>query len=163
MAGSHSIVQSAGKWLVGRRLYVLAALLLVALTLRPAIVSISPVLEQIRADLGLSYAAVSLLITLPTVCMGVFALTAAPLAQWLGHERTVFWAVVLVGLATVIRLAGGSVAVLFTTAILVGIGIAFIQALFSALVEKYFPSRVALVTGLYTTRQGRRNDVHLRH
>lgn len=134
----------------GRRALVLAGLLLIALNLRPAIASISPVLEQIRTDLGLSYVTVSLLITLPTICMGIFALTAAPIARRIGQERTVFWAVVLIGLATVARIAGSYVTVLFATTILVGVGIALIQALLPTLVEKYFPSRVALVTGLYT-------------
>lgn len=134
----------------GRRALVLAGLLLIALNLRPAIASISPVLAQIRADLGLSYATVSLLTALPTVCMGIFAFIAAPIAQRLGQERTVFWAVVLIGVATFARFAGGDIVVLFATVIIVGAGIALIQALLPALVEKYFPSRAGLVTGLYT-------------
>lgn len=135
----------------GQRVLVLAGLLLVALNLRPAITSVSPVIGQIRTDLGLSSALVSLLVTLPTVCMGVFALTADPIARWLGRERTVFWCVVLVGVATAARFFGSYIAVLLATAVLVGVGIALIQALLPALVEKYFPDRIALVTGLYTT------------
>lgn len=135
----------------GQRVLVLAGLLVVALNLRPAITSVSPVIGQIRMDLGLSSAAVSLLITLPMVCMGVCALTTDTIARWLGRERTVFWGVVLVGVATTARFFSSYVAVLFATAVLVGIGIALIQALLPALVEKYFPDRVALVTGLYTT------------
>ncbi len=151
-----SLIDRISSWalpnlILGRRALVLAGLLLVALNLRLAITSISPVIGQIRTDLGLSSAAVSLLVTLPTVCMGIFALTADPIARWLGQERTVFWGVVLVGLATAARLLGSYTAVLFTTAILVGVGIALIQALLPALVKKYFPDRVALVTGLYTT------------
>lgn len=138
------------KLVPGRRALVLAGLLFIALNLRPAIASISPVLAQIQADLGLNYAAVSLLTALPTVCMGVFAFIAAPIAQRLGQERTVFWAVVLIGVATFTRVAGGDSAVLFATVIVVGAGIALIQALLPALVEKYFASRAGLVTGLYT-------------
>lgn len=136
--------------LSGRRALVLSGLLLIALNLRPAIASVSPLLGQIRMDLGLSYATVSLLTTLPTVCMGLFAFSAGWVTQRLGQERTVFWAVVLIGLATFARFAGNHTVVLFATAVFVGIGIALIQALLPALVEKYFSDRVALVNGLYT-------------
>ncbi|WP_081704415.1 CynX/NimT family MFS transporter [Natrinema sp. J7-1] len=131
--------------------FVLVGLLVVALNLRPAIASISPVLEQIRVDLGLSYGIVSLLTMLPTICMGVFAFSAAPIAQRFGQERAVLYAVVLIGLATFTRLAGKHVSILFATAIFVGIGIALIQALLPALVDRYFANNADLVTGLYTT------------
>jgi CP family cyanate transporter-like MFS transporter len=140
----------SAKLMSGRRALVLAGLLLIALNLRPAIASISPLLEQIRVDLRLSYAMVSLLTTLPTICMGLFAFIAAPIAQRVGQERIVFWAVVLIGLATIARFAGGNIVVLFATTILVGVGIAIIQALLPSLVKKYFENRAALVTGLYT-------------
>ncbi|WP_082838026.1 CynX/NimT family MFS transporter [Haladaptatus sp. R4] len=133
-----------------RHIFVLLGLLVVALNLRPAIASVSPVLEQIRIDLGLSYGTVSLLTTLPTICMGVFALTAAPIAQRLGQEQTVLYAVILIGFATAVRFAGTHVSVLFATAIVVGIGIALIQALLPALVDRYFTDRADLVTSLYT-------------
>ena len=133
-----------------RHVFVLVGLLIVALNLRPAIASISPVLEQIRADLGLSYGIVSLLTTLSTICMGVFAFSAAPIAQRFGQERTVLYAVVLIGLATFTRLAGKHISILFATAIFVGVGIALVQALLPALVDRYFADDADLVTGLYT-------------
>jgi CP family cyanate transporter-like MFS transporter len=65
----------------------LLGLVLVALNLRPALTSGSPVLESIRQDLGLSRAAAGLLTTIPTLCMGVFAFAAARVSERIGSHR----------------------------------------------------------------------------
>lgn len=128
----------------------LAGLVLVAVNLRPALASISPVLEAVREDLGLGRAAAGLLTTIPTLCMGAFAFVSALVSERLGTERAVLWAVVLVGVATVARVAAGDAGVLYASTLAVGVGIAVGQALLPAVVKKHFAERAALVTGLYT-------------
>lgn len=134
----------------GRRALLLAGLVLVALNLRPAFASVSPVLETIRQDLGLSRAATGLLITIPVLCMGVFAFASARIGGRIGLERGVLWSVILIGTATAGRLAGDFAPALYATTLLIGIGVAVGQALLPAVVKRYFPDRAALVTGLYT-------------
>ncbi|MBZ6494149.1 CynX/NimT family MFS transporter [Natrinema longum] len=136
------------------RTVLLIGLLLVALNFRPAITSIPPVLEAIRADLGLSYTAVSLLTTVPTLLIGIFAFSAAPVSRLLGRERAILWATVLVGVGTALRVWGATAIVLFGTTVSIGIGIAISQTLLPSIVNDYFPERAALVTGLYTTSLG---------
>lgn len=80
--------------------FVLAGILVVSLNLRPAIVSVPPLLEVIRVELGLSYTAVSLLTAIPVLCMGVFAFATSTVTRFVGRERGVFWAVCLIGIAT---------------------------------------------------------------
>ena len=128
----------------------LLGLVLVALNLRPALTSVSPVLESIRQDLGLSRAAAGLLTTIPTLSMGLIAFTTARVGERIGSERGVLWAIVLIGVATAGRAAGDAVAVLYATTLLVGIGIAIGQALLPAVVKGHFAGRAVLVTGLYT-------------
>lgn len=128
----------------------LVGILIVALSLRPAVASISPILEIIRSSLGLSYSTVSLLTTIPTLCMGVFALTIPSVTKRIGRERGVFWGVVLITGATAIRFGSWNAFVIFTSTILVGIGIAVTQALLPSLVTQYFPDRESFATGLYT-------------
>ncbi|WP_124193116.1 MFS transporter [Natrarchaeobius oligotrophus] len=130
-------------------LLVLTAFVLAAINLRPAIASVPPVLEVIRADLALSYTAVSLLTTIPMFCMGLFAFLTPRVARY-GRERGLFWAIVFVGLATAARIAGHSTAVLFATTVVVGIAIAVGQTLLPALVGEYFPERTAFATGVYS-------------
>lgn len=136
-----------------RRLLLLG-LLLVAFNFRPSITSIPPVIEAIRADVDLGYTAVSLLTTIPTFLIGLFAFVATPVSRLIGRERAIFWAVVLVTLSTGLRVWGANAVVLFGTTVLVGVGIAVSQALLPAVVLDRFADRAALVTGLYTASLG---------
>ena len=77
----------------GRRKLLLAGLVLVALNLRPVLASVSPVLETIRQELGLSRAATGLLNTISVLCMGVFALASTRISGRIGAERGVLWSV----------------------------------------------------------------------
>jgi len=128
----------------------LVGLVLVALNLRPALASVSPVLISIQRDLGLSRAAAGLLTTIPTLCMGLCAFVSARIGERVGLERGVLGSVALVGAATALRLAGHAAAALYLSALLVGVGIAVGQALLPAVVKRHFPDRATLVTGLYT-------------
>lgn len=128
----------------------LVGILLVSLNLRPAIASVPPLLETIRADAALSYAAVSLLTAIPVLCMGVFAFATPTVSRRLGRERGVFWALGLIAVATAARVWSARPIVLFGTTVLVGVGIAIAQTLLPSLVGRYFPDRVAFATGLYT-------------
>jgi CP family cyanate transporter-like MFS transporter len=129
----------------------LFALVLVAANLRLAFASVAPVLETIRQDLGLGSATLSLLTTVPVLCMSGFALVAPRIGEWVGAGRGVLSALVLIGLATALRAAGGTGAIaLFAATLLVGLGVAVAQSLVPAVVKRGFPRRAALVTGLYT-------------
>jgi CP family cyanate transporter-like MFS transporter len=131
-------------------LVVLVAVVLVALNLRPALASVPPLLEVVRADLSVSYAAVSLLTTIPVLCMGLFALLAPAVSRHVSRERGVFWSLVVITLATAARLGGHSALVLFGSTVLVGVAIALVQTFLPALVGQYFPDRPAFATGLYS-------------
>src|SRR5690349_24082224 len=56
-------------------------LVLVAINLRPAVTSLGPVLEEVRAGLGMSAAVAGLLTSLPAVCFAVVGSTASVLAR----------------------------------------------------------------------------------
>lgn len=132
------------------QIVLLVGLIVVSLNLRPAISSVPPLIEAMRAALQLSYSVLSLLTTIPLVCMGVFALAAPSITRTIGREQGVFWGLVLVGVATAIRLWGYNSAVLLASTVLVGIGIAIVQTLIPPLISVYFPGRVAFATGLHT-------------
>jgi CP family cyanate transporter-like MFS transporter len=128
-----------------------AALVLVALNLRPAIASVPPVLPDIQRDLGLSGTGDGVLTALPVLCLGLFAPAAAWLAGRFGVDRVVAWALIVLGAGTLARAVGG-VAGLFAATFLAGIGLAVGGALLPGIVKAHFPAdRAATVTGLYTT------------
>ncbi|PXA92311.1 hypothetical protein DMC25_04900, partial [Caulobacter sp. D4A] len=67
----------------------IAAIVVAALNLRPALAALGPVLDTVKAATGASSAAAGLLTTLPIFLMGLGALLAAPLRRMLGERMGV--------------------------------------------------------------------------
>jgi CP family cyanate transporter-like MFS transporter len=63
---------------------ILAGLFLVAITLRPQIVGIGPLLPAMQGSLHMTHAVAGLLGTIPVLCMGLFAPPAAYLGARIG-------------------------------------------------------------------------------
>lgn len=133
----------------GRGALLLAAILLTALNLRTALASVSPVYSFIQEDLGIGRATAGLIVTLPVLCMAVFAPLATMVGHHLGRRAMILTSVVLIGVPTALRVEG-SLFVLFASAVAVGIGIATIQALMPEVVKQNFPDKSATVMGAYT-------------
>ncbi|AIC96427.1 MFS transporter [Shouchella lehensis] len=129
-----------------RTFYYLLALTLAALNLRPAITSISPLLESIQASLGMSGATASLLTTLPVLCMGIFSPFAAVISKKIGLERAIFVSLIFITVATLMRGVVGSVVLLVVTAFLAGIGIGLAGPLLSGFIKQHFPTKPGFVS-----------------
>ena len=84
---------------------VLAGILLLSLNLRPAAVSVGPVLEELRDGLDMGPASAGLLTSLPVLAFAVFGALAPAAAARLGPHRVTFLAL----LAVVVGLAGRAV------------------------------------------------------
>ena len=98
---------------------------------------------------GLSPAGASLLTTLPVLCLGLFSFGAPGLARRFGAERVIFVCLLVLALGTGLR-GFVSIPLLFLGAVLAGAGIAIVNVLLPGLVKRDFPSRSAMMTGLYT-------------
>ena len=131
------------------RVLLLVGIMLVALNLRPALASVSPLLSEMMADLPLSPAGARWLTSVPVLCFGLFSAVAPGLARRWGGERTI--AAMLVFLARGLGLRStGSGPALFAGTILGGAAIGVSGVLLPALFKREFPQRIGLVTGLYT-------------
>jgi CP family cyanate transporter-like MFS transporter len=126
-----------------------AAIALLAINLRPALVAVAPLNSRVRAGTGLSAAGVSLLTTLPLVCFGLFAVLAPRLGRRLGLERALAVAIVTLVAGIALRFAAGTVA-LFAGSALAGAGIAIENVLLSGLIKRDFPDRTGAMMGLYS-------------
>src|SRR5712692_12129306 len=71
------------------RLALLAGLFLAALSLRPQLVGIGPLIPAIQSDLDISHAIAGLLGTIPVFCMGLFAPPAPYLSRRLGSRTAI--------------------------------------------------------------------------
>lgn len=129
-----------------KKVFYLAALFLAALNLRPIITSVASMMSMIQSDLGVSALTASLLTTLPVLCMGVFAPVATKLSRRFGLERTLFFSIFLITIATGLRGTSQTVTILLTTAFAGGVGISFTGPLLSSFIKKYFPKSPGIVS-----------------
>ncbi len=136
----------------GRRrsgLLAAAAVILLSLNLRTLFASLPPLLEDVRADLGLSATASGLLTTGPVLCLGL----VAPLAPWLAR-RTAVERILWLGLAaTAVGLAmrgRESVVWLFAGTLLAGAGVAVAQVALPVLIRVRQPGRTGSLTGVFS-------------
>ncbi|WP_454562511.1 cyanate transporter [Pseudomonas sp. AIG] len=131
--------------------WLMLAIILVALNLRPSMAAVGPLLSAIRGDIPLSFTVASLLTMLPVMAMGLAMFFGLGISQRLGERRTVLLSLLVIALATLSRLFIDTAVQLIFSAVLAGIGIALIQALMPALIKSRFADNVALCMGLYVT------------
>lgn len=127
----------------------LLGLVLVALNLRPALSSLSPLLSEVSGSLGLSAARAGLLTTLPVLCLGLFAPLAPILARRFGAERVVLGILLTLAAGIVLRSAFGEVG-LFAGSLVAGASIGIIGVLLPGIVKRDFASQAGTMTGVYT-------------
>src|SRR3954447_3274253 len=125
-----------------------AAIILVALNQRPAVVGVAPVLTALRADTGLSSTLAGLLTTLPVLCFGAFAPLAPRLARRIGLETAVAASLVLLAAGIALRLLT-PVAMLYAGSLVAGAAIAIANVLMPAYVDREF-ARPGAVMGAYS-------------
>ena len=132
-------------------LLVLLGIAALAFNLRPAAVSVGPVLDEVRAGLSMSGTEAGVLTSLPVIAFAVFGATAPRLAGRVGPHRLTLAAL----LAVVVGLYGRSLAegVLgFLALSLVALaGMATANVVLPSLVRQHFPHRVGTVTAVYST------------
>jgi MFS transporter, CP family, cyanate transporter len=129
----------------------ITAIILVAITLRPGIVSVGPILPSIIDEFGLSHAAAALLTSIPDVLMGLLALPTPWLARRVGRDPVLLAALFLLCLSIALRAFATGTASLLASTAGVGAGIAVAGALMAGFIKARFPTRAALLMGLYAT------------
>ena len=133
-----------------RQWALLTLVALIGLNLRPFLTAPGPILADIRAETGLSYAGVAMLTLVPTLLMGGGAFLSPFIQVLVGTRRGMLTALALLTLGSLLRFAPLSGLGLIMTAVLCGAGVAFIQAAFPGIIKERFPRQISAVTGLYS-------------
>ena len=126
------------------------ALIFISLVLRPPVASVGPLLHEIITDFGLSAAETSLITSAPVFCFGLGAFASPALVRKFGVNRSMLLVLIALLLAVSLRLFFGYPGLLVGT-LAAGLSIAVANVLLPTIVRVEFPSRVTLVTGIYTT------------
>lgn len=128
-----------------------AAIVLLALTLRIAVASLSPLLTTIQRDLDVPAAIVGLIGMAPPVAFALAGTVTPAIERRIGLERLVLVAAVVAAAMLGLRAAAvDAFSLLAATAGVFGaVGIA--NVLLPAVVKKYFPTRIGVMTTVYST------------
>ncbi|KEO58281.1 CynX/NimT family MFS transporter [Thalassospira permensis] len=134
---------------LGPHIGFLLALLLLAANMRGSIVAMGPLAEIVGLDLQLSGVQLGLLTTIPVLSFGVLSIFAPRLGQRFGLEATLLTMLLFIAVGQGLR-ATGSYGIMIVGTIILGSAIAVLNVLTPSLVRRSFPTRVALITALYT-------------
>ncbi|WP_282940125.1 MFS transporter [Paenibacillus sp. RC67] len=130
--------------------FMILALFMASLNLRPGISSLAPVLENIRGELGMSASVASLLTSIPVLCMGFFSPLSVRIAARIGMEWVIAWSLVLISGGTLLRLVAHSTVFFLLTAVLIGLGIAAMGPLLSGFIRRHFLRNVPMMIAVYS-------------
>ncbi|MCH1867244.1 MFS transporter [Nocardioides sp. CFH 31398] len=138
-------VRAAAPWLV------LAGIVAAAVNLRPAAVSVGPVLAEVREDLGLSGLVAGLLTSLPVIAFAAFGVASPAVARRVGAHRLTLVSLLMLVAGLTGRALVDSAVPFLVLSLLALAGMASGNVLMPALVKHHFPDRVGAVTAAYTT------------
>lgn len=133
------------------RVLALVGIVLVALNLRSAVASLSPIVAEVNADIPLSALTIGVLGGLPPVCFAVFGICTPAFTRRLGLEPVLLIALAAMVAGHLLRGVAGSLGVLVLGSVIVFAGLGMGNVLLPPLVKKYFPDRIGLLTSLYAT------------
>lgn len=126
-------------------------ILLLAFNMRPAAVSIGPVLADIVAELRLTGVEAGLLTSLPVLSFALFGALTPRVAQRVGPHRLTVLALVIALAGMVGRSLVGEPWLFLLLSLFALAGMATVNVLMPSLVKRHFPQQIGLLTAVYTT------------
>lgn len=128
----------------------MAAILLISCCLRAPITGVGPMIGIIRDDLNLANSAAGMLTTIPLLAFAVVSLFVGKLSSRFQAGQVMLWGLIATGAGILCRSYLGMAGV-FAGTVVIGIGIAVGNVLIPAFIKAYFPGKVGMMTGVYTS------------
>jgi CP family cyanate transporter-like MFS transporter len=130
---------------------VVLGIVVLAVNLRPAAVSVGPVLDELQGGLHMSPLAAGLLTALPVLSFATVGALAPRLARGVGVHRLTLLALVCVTLGLAFRTHVDHTATFLVLSFVGLSGMAAANVLLPSLVKAHFPDRIGLLTAVYST------------
>ena len=150
-AVSHSAAMDAPSTPPAPRWLLVVGIVALAFNLRPAAVSVGPVLNELRASLHMSATVAGLLTTMPVLAFALFGAAAPALARSVGARRVTLASLLAVVAGLLLRATTSSATLFLGFSLLALAGMATANVLLPSLIKQHFPERVGFMTSLYTT------------
>ncbi len=128
-----------------------AAVVLLAVNLRPGASSLGPVLAEVRAGLSLHPAVTGVLTALPALAFAVFGALAISLAIRAGLNAAILVGAVAAAGGLLLRVLVDDATLFLVLSLVAFAGMALGNVLVPAFIKRHFPRRLARVTAAYTT------------
>ena len=126
-------------------------IVLLALNLRTAVAVLSPILALVGEDIPLDGAGIGLLGMLAPLAFAASGFVAPVVARRIGLELTTVLACVAMVIGPLLRAVAPNYGVLAVGSVCALAGMGFANILLPPIIKKYFPDRIALLTGTYVT------------
>jgi CP family cyanate transporter-like MFS transporter len=126
-----------------------AMLFIAAVTLRPPIVGLGPLIPEIRPALDLSHTLAGLLVAVPVACLGIFALPAGWVIARFGLVLAMAGALAGAAIFGMLRAASADAVQLFLGTVGTGATLGLAGALLPGAVKAAAPGQAGLATGVY--------------
>lgn len=130
---------------------VVIGIVLLAFNMRPAAVSIGPVLSDIVDELQLTGVQAGLLTSLPVLSFSLFGALTPRMAHRIGPHRLTVLALLAALVGMVTRSLVAQPWVFLALSLVALSGMAAVNVLMPSLIKRHFPDRIGLLTAVYTT------------
>ncbi|HEY7732789.1 MAG TPA: MFS transporter [Gaiellaceae bacterium] len=125
------------------------ALIAGTLAMRPQLTAVGPLLSRIQDDLGESHARAGLLVTVPLLCMGLFALPAARVLRRVDARAAITGCLALIVASTLLRAVAPEFGTMVALTFLFGIAAGLMGAFLPVVAKERFAERPELGTGVF--------------
>jgi CP family cyanate transporter-like MFS transporter len=133
------------------RLLALSAIALLALNLRTAVASISPVVTFIQKEISLPIVTIGLLGVAAPLAFAIATSLSYPPARRMGVEKTLMLTIGMIVTGHLLRALAWDSTALFAGSLLSLLGAGMGNVLLPVMVRKYFPNRVGIISSFYIT------------
>nr|WP_315041944.1 MFS transporter [uncultured Moraxella sp.] len=129
---------------------IIIAIILLAINMRSPIIGFGAVAHLVQADLDLSTKTIGMIGAIPMIAFATSSFIAPKISQKIGLETTLFIASVLLALGIFGRVWQLHFVGLLMGTVLLSLAISLGNVLVPAVIKKYFPNKISLVTGMYS-------------
>ena len=142
---------SGARSLTHGRLLAFLGIALVALTMRTAVGSMSPIIDHIDDDLHLNHLVLAVIGAAPPLIFALSGLLAPLISRGLGLEGSLVALTLLGGIGHLVRAIAPEPGLLLLGTVFALLGAGCCNVLLPPIVKRYFPDRIGTITALYVT------------